>query len=56
MANNRVIYQSDALYASKTVNSSDEHHAHSPLENFEHSLKLFVDFGLFFFAFANAKD
>jgi len=30
------------------------HHAHSPLENFEHSLKGFVDFGLFFFAFANA--
>ena len=27
---------------------------HSPLENFEHSLKLPVDFGLFFFAFANA--
>jgi NhaA family Na+:H+ antiporter len=30
------------------------HHAHSPLENFEHQLKFFVDFGLFFFAFANA--
>ena len=30
------------------------HHDHSPLENFEHSLKGFVDFGLFFFAFANA--
>jgi len=30
------------------------HHAHSPLENFEHSLKTLVDFGLFFFAFANA--
>ena len=29
-------------------------HHHSPLNNFEHSLKLFVDFGLFFFAFANA--
>ena len=27
---------------------------HSPLEQFEHRLKLFVDFGLFFFAFANA--
>lgn len=26
----------------------------SPLEMFEHHLKLFVDFGLFFFAFANA--
>ncbi len=32
---------------------SDAHH-HSPLHNFEHHLKLFVDFGLFFFAFANA--
>ncbi len=32
----------------------DPHHAHSPLENFEHNLKTFVDFGLFFFAFANA--
>ena len=30
------------------------HHDHSPLEEFEHQLKTFVDFGLFFFAFANA--
>jgi len=30
------------------------HHDHSPLHQFEHQLKLFVDFGLFFFAFANA--
>lgn len=29
-------------------------HHHSPLEVFEHDLKFFVDFGLFFFAFANA--
>jgi NhaA family Na+:H+ antiporter len=29
-------------------------HEHSALHNFEHSLKLPVDFGLFFFAFANA--
>ena len=29
-------------------------HCHSTLENFEHDLKAFVDFGLFFFAFANA--
>ena len=29
-------------------------HAHSPLERFEHNLKFPVDFGLFFFAFANA--
>jgi len=27
---------------------------HSPLHRFEHSMKLFVDMGLFFFAFANA--
>ncbi|MCL4109674.1 UNVERIFIED_CONTAM: hypothetical protein GTU68_055035 [Idotea baltica] len=33
------------------VESADEH---SPLENFEHHLKLTVDFGLFFFALANA--
>ena len=31
-----------------------EHAGHSVLEQFEHHLKLFVDFGLFFFAFANA--
>ena len=30
------------------------HHALSPLQNFEHSLKAPVDFGLFAFAFANA--
>ena len=32
----------------------EEHHDHSPLHNFEHNLKLPVDFGLFFFGFANA--
>ncbi|MCA8960356.1 MAG: Na+/H+ antiporter NhaA [Planctomycetes bacterium] len=32
----------------------DEHAHHSPLEQFEHSMKTFVDFGLFFFAFCNA--
>lgn len=31
-----------------------EHSSHSVLEQFEHQLKSFVDFGLFFFAFANA--
>ncbi len=31
-----------------------DHHAHSPLEAFEHDLKRLVDFGLFFFALANA--
>jgi NhaA family Na+:H+ antiporter len=30
------------------------HGDHSPLHQFEHQLKFFVDFGLFFFAFANA--
>ena len=34
--------------------TDDGHHAHSVLEQFEHQLKLFVDIGLFFFAFANA--
>ena len=34
--------------------TEDEHHSHSVLERFEHQLKMFVDFGLFFFAFANA--
>lgn len=29
-------------------------HRHSVLETFEHQLKTYVDFGLFFFAFANA--
>lgn len=39
---------------------SDPNHGHAqghragPLQRFEHDLKLFVDFGLFFFAFANA--
>ncbi len=31
-----------------------EHDGHSPLHSFEHELKLFVDLGLFFFAFANS--
>lgn len=32
----------------------DAHDEHSPLSDFEHQLKLFVDLGLFAFAFANA--
>ena len=38
------------------VATADHHqgHAISPLDQFEHQLKLFVDLGLFFFAFANA--
>jgi len=34
--------------------AGDLHMQHSPLHNFEHSLKLFVDLGLFFFAFTQA--
>ncbi len=36
------------------ANPQAAHHTHAPLETFEHQLKLPVDFGLFFFAFANA--
>lgn len=32
----------------------DLHMEHSPLHSFEHGLKLFVDFGLFFFSFTQA--
>lgn len=38
--------------ADESAGIDPEHH--STLENFEHDLKIFVDFGLFFFAFANA--
>ncbi len=41
------------LYVDDASDES-EHHHHSPLEQFEHSLKFFVDFGLFFFALVNA--
>jgi NhaA family Na+:H+ antiporter len=34
--------------------AEDLHIEHSPLHRFESRMKLFVDFGLFFFAFANA--
>jgi len=34
--------------------AADLHMHHSPLHQFEHQLKLFVDLGLFFFAFTNA--
>ena len=44
----------DAAGTPHSHSTADEHHAHSVLEDFEHQLKLFVDFGLFFFAFANA--
>lgn len=36
------------------VDAVDDDEHHSPLENFEHSLKMVVDFGLFFFALVNA--
>lgn len=39
------------------VETYDDEHTnqhHAPLENFEHSMKRLVDFGLFFFALANA--
>lgn len=36
------------------VDAHGHHHEHSPLENFEHHMKLTIDFGLFFFALANA--
>lgn len=34
--------------------AAQHQHAHPALHQFEHDLKLFVDFGMFFFAFANA--
>jgi NhaA family Na+:H+ antiporter len=41
--------------ASAPNNPTSDHSSHSsPLDHFEHQLKLFVDLGLFFFAFANA--
>ncbi len=46
------IEEDDATYEAEKAKSPEAHH--SPLDNFEHSFKTFVDFGLFFFAFANA--
>lgn len=46
--------ESETFDAEADLAEAHGHHAHSPLENFEHQLKMFVDFGLFFFAFANA--
>lgn len=40
--------------AIKEDEDAELHHLHAPLDAFEHQLKLPVDFGLFFFAFANA--
>lgn len=46
------IEEDDASYDKEKESHPDDHH--SPLDNFEHFFKGFVDFGLFFFAFANA--
>jgi NhaA family Na+:H+ antiporter len=42
------------LYAEAEEEGHEGGHHKSTLEEFEHQLKAFVDFGLFFFAFANA--
>ncbi len=44
----------DEVDAAGAQQAQSLHLQHSPLHEFEHQLKLFVDFGLFFFAFANA--
>ncbi len=44
------MYAEEADYEER----EEKGHEHSTLENFEHDLKALVDFGLFFFAFANA--
>lgn len=47
--------KSDALEksSSSSLSSHDDHH-HCPLNHFEHTIKPYVDVGLFFFAFVNA--
>lgn len=42
------------LFAEDEDDHHSKVHGHSPLENYEHQTKLFVDLGLFFFALANA--
>ena len=42
------------LFVDAEAGEKAAHGHHSPLHLFEHQLKPFVDFGLFFFAFANA--
>lgn len=44
----------EAVPAVTAKSAEDLHRLHAPLDEFEHHLKLPVDFGLFFFAFANA--
>lgn len=48
-------YREDPDYDAREAEAKAAHRpGHSTLENFEHQMKLPVDFGLFFFAFANA--
>lgn len=48
-------YREDPNYDAREAEAKAAHRpGHSTLENFEHQMKLPVDFGLFFFAFANA--
>ena len=47
------VQQGPVLDQAAPAGNAQTHHL-SPLDQFEHQLKLFVDFGLFFFAFANA--
>ena len=46
--------ENDEVDEAQAAGHHDDHHDHSPLHNFEHQLKVPVDFGLFFFGFANA--
>jgi len=46
--------QADEVDVMGEQHAAEHHVEHSPLHLFEHQLKLFVDFGLFFFAFCNA--
>ncbi len=46
------VEESDEAYQKEK--EAHPHSHHNPLVNYSHATKLFVDFGLFFFAFANA--
>jgi NhaA family Na+:H+ antiporter len=46
--------EEDEVSAEAGGREATAHEEHSPLHNFEHDLKVYVDFGLFFFAFTNA--
>lgn len=47
------VYKTEELEGKKEADNHG-HDTHSPLQKFEHSMKLFVDLGLFTFAYANA--